>query len=280
MAFVDLILDLACLLLWIKWRSLPFDPFNQRTPATLVGTLRRAAPSHFRRWHLLAAIGVILALRALLYRQIGPVIHWTGKVDFGVITLAFRSDWLIRTTLFSLSSFLWTLAVFHLGLLLFSILKDKSAAANPMHRLVRVQMGRMDAWPVWAKLISPPVAVALAWGLAGFVFIWAGILPRPVSNAHRLGEALVIGLGSYLVWKFVATALLVLHLLNTYIYFGRHPFWKYVNACAHTLLRPLRPLPWRAGKVDLAPVAGLILVLLAAEAAGRGLAWLYERLPL
>ena len=71
MSYVDFILNLAGLLLWIKWRSLPFDPFNKRTPATLVGTLRRAAPSHFRRWHLLAGIGLLLVLRALVYWWIG-----------------------------------------------------------------------------------------------------------------------------------------------------------------------------------------------------------------
>ena len=66
MAIVDFILNLAGLLLWIKWRSLPFDPFNKRIPATLVGTLRRAAPSRFRRWHLLAGIALLLVLRALI----------------------------------------------------------------------------------------------------------------------------------------------------------------------------------------------------------------------
>ena len=44
MGLIDFILNLAGLLMWIKWRSTLFDPLNKRTPATLIGTLRRAAP--------------------------------------------------------------------------------------------------------------------------------------------------------------------------------------------------------------------------------------------
>ena len=95
-------------------------------------------------------------------------------------------------------------------------------------------------------------------------------MPRPVSAAHRVEESLVIGLGSYLAWKFVAAALLVLHLLNTYIYFGKHPFWSYVNATAQTLLAPLRKIPLRAGRVDFAPVVGIAVIFFAAELAERG----------
>src|SRR5476649_2651811 len=109
---IDFILNLAGLLLWIKWRSLPFDPIHKRTPATLVGTLRRAAPSHFRRWHLLAGIGLLLVLRAVFYWQIGPAAHWTGRLDLGVITLSFRSDLFTRTLSFSVASFGLLLGIF------------------------------------------------------------------------------------------------------------------------------------------------------------------------
>jgi uncharacterized protein YggT (Ycf19 family) len=100
-----------------------------------------------------------------------------------------------------------------------------------------------------------------------------------MSAAHRIEESLVIGLGSYLVWKFVAAALLVLHLLNTYIYFGKHPFWNYVNVTAQTLLAPLQKIPLRAGRVDFAPVVGIAIIFSAAELAEHGLIWLYARLP-
>jgi uncharacterized protein YggT (Ycf19 family) len=277
--YIDFILNLAALLLWIKWRSLPFDPIHKRMPATLVGTLRRAAPSHFRRWHLLAGIGLLLVLRALIYRQVGPAMHWTGRLDVGVIALSFRSDLLARIFLFSVSSFALALGIFYLWLLLLSLLNGKPENAGPMQRLVRMQLGGIDSWSFWAKIILPFNATILIWWLASWLFAWLEIIPKPISTMHRIEESAVIGLGSYLTWKFVAAALLVLHLLNTYIYFGKHPFWNYVNASAQALLSPLRKIPLRAGKVDFAPVVGIAIVFLAAEFAQRGLVWLYARLP-
>jgi uncharacterized protein YggT (Ycf19 family) len=279
MGYVDFILNLAGLLLWIKWRSLPFDPIHKRTPATLVGTLRRAAPTYFRRWHLLAGIGLLLVLRAMIYRQIGPAVHWTGRLDLGVITLSFRSDLFGRILLFSVSSFGLALGIFYLWLLLLSLLNKKNAADEPVHRLVRMPLGGVDGWPRWAKIISPFVVTALIWWIASWLFAWLEIIPKPVSAMHRIEESLVIGLGSYLTWQFIAAALLMLHLLNTYIYFGKHPFWNYVNATAQNLVAPLQKIPLRAGKVDFAPVVGIAIIFFAAELAQRGLVWLYARLP-
>jgi len=274
-SFIDFILNLAGLLLWIKWRSLPFDPFNKRIPATLIGTLRRAAPSHFRRWHLLAMIAALLILRALFYWQIGSVAHWTGKLNLGVIELSFRGDLFGRTLLFSIFSFGRALGIFYLWLLLLSIL----SGPEPMHRLVRMQLGGIDRWPRGVKFFLPLILMAAIWWLASWPLAWLQIIPKPVSAAHRIEESLVIGLGSYLIWKFLAAALLGLHLLNTYIYFGKHPVWNYVNAAAQTLLSPLRKIPLRAGRVDFEPIVGIAIVFLIAEPAGRGLVSLYGRLP-
>lgn len=276
MGIIDFILNLAGLLLWLNWRSLRFDPLGQRTPATLIGTLRRAEPQRLRRWHLPAALGGLLFLRAVLYWQIGSGVGWAaGKLNLGVIELSFRSDHFIPILLFSFFSFGLTLGVFYLWLLLFSILDGP----EPFHRLVRMQLGPIDRWPRWLKFSLPLALAAASWWLASWVLAWLAIVPPPVSAAHRIEESLIIGLGSYLAWKYAAGALLILHLLNSYIYFGKHSFWLYVTAEAQTLLRPLRAVPLRAGKADFAPVVGIVLVFLFAELAERGLAALYARLP-
>ena len=140
-------------------------------------------------------------------------------------------------------------------------------------------LGGIDGWPRRAKIISPFAATALLWWLASWLFARLEIIPKPVSAMHRIEESLVVGLGSYLVWKFAAAALLGLHLLNTYIYFGKHPFWNYVNVTAQTLLAPLQKIPLRAGRVDFAPVVGIAIIFSAAELAEHGLIWLYARLP-
>jgi len=275
MGIIDFILNLAGLLLWLNWRSVRFDPLGKRTPATLIGTLRRAEPRRWRRWHLLAALGSLLFLRAVLYWQIGASAGWVaGKLNLGIIELSFRSDSFGHILLFSFFSFGLTLGVFYLWLLLFSIL----AGPEPFHRLVRIQLGPIDRWPNVMKFSLPLVFSAILWWLVSWPLSWLAVVPQPVSAMHRIEESLVIGLGSYLAWKFAAGALLVLYLLNSYIYFGKHPFWNYVTAEAQTLLRPLRAAPLRAGRADFTPIVGVALVFLIAEFAERGLAALL-RLP-
>jgi uncharacterized protein YggT (Ycf19 family) len=278
MALIDFILNLAGLLLWLNWRSVRFDPLGRRTPATLIGTLRRAEPRRLRRWHLLAALGGLLLLRAVLYWQIGAGVGWAaGKLNLGIIELSFRSDSFGRILLFSIFSFGLTLGVLYLWLLLLSILAGPEPL--PFHRLVRMPLGGIDRWARWSKLLLPLMVMSVFWWLASWLLAWLQVIPPPVSPAHRIEESLVIGLGSYLTWKYLAGALLALHLLNSYIYFGKHQFWSYVNAEAQTLLSPLRAVPLRAGKVDFAPVVGIVLVFLAAELAGSGLVSLYGKLP-
>ena len=283
MALIDFILNLAGLLLWLNWRSVRFDPLGRRTPATLIGTLRRAEPRRLRRWHLLAGLGGLLLLRAGIYWQIGSAANWAGKLDLGITALSFSSNLsgpmlsFLRMLLFSIFSFGLMLGVLYLWLLLLSILAGPEPL--PFHRLVRMPLGGIDRWPRWSKLLLPLIVMSVFWWLASWLLAWLQVIPPPVSPAHRIEESLVIGLGSYLTWKYLAGALLALHLLNSYIYFGKHQFWSYVNAEAQTLLSPLRAVPLRAGKVDFAPVVGMVVVFLAAELAGRGLVLLYGKLP-
>ena len=222
-------------------------------------------------------MGGLLLLRALFYWQIGSAAHWTGALNLSVITLSFRSDFFARMLWFSVFSFGLTLGVFYLWLLLLSILAGPEPSS--FHRLVRMQLGRIDGWPRGVKFLLPLMVMATFWWLATWLLAWLQIIPQPVSATHRIEAALIVGLNSYLIWKYVIGVLLALHLLNSYIYFGKHPFWSYVNAEARILLSPLRSVPLQAGKADFAPVVGLALVFLAAELAGRGLFFLYGRLP-
>src|SRR5690349_577270 len=100
MSLIDFILNLVALWLWLTWRSLDADPLQKTKPATLTGTLRRAEPRRLKGWHLLAALGALVLLRALLYWQIGPAVNWTPKIRLVAIALSFRSDYLERMVLF------------------------------------------------------------------------------------------------------------------------------------------------------------------------------------
>jgi uncharacterized protein YggT (Ycf19 family) len=222
----------------------------------------------------------------VVYWLIGPSAHWTGRLDVGVNTVripvhgGFR-DLITWIMLYSFLSFGIALGVVYLWLLFLSIL----AGPDPIHRLVRVQLGPVDRWPRWVKGLLPFVGTTLLWWPAACLLgnlEAANHAPArlpPVSSLPHLESALIVGLGSYLVWKYVIGCLLILHLLNTYIYFGKQPFSNYVNATGRTLLSPLRKIPLRTGQVDFAPLAGLALTFLAAELIQRGLVWLYGRLP-
>jgi uncharacterized protein YggT (Ycf19 family) len=278
MALIDFILNLAGLLLWLNWRAAKADPLDQTKPATLIGTLRRAEPANARRWHLPAVLGGLLLLRALFYWQVGSALKpvWAGTLDLGVIAPSFISSSFGHILLFSIFSFARMFGIIYLWLLLLSIL----GGPMPTHRLVKMQLGAIDGWPRWIKFLLPLAVIALLWWLASWVLVWLHIIPPLVSPARQIAGALVIALGSYLGWKLLIAALLALHLLNTYIYFGKNPFWNYVNVTAKKLLWPLEKIPLRAGKADFAPVAGMALVFLLARLGEFFLAWLYRRLPL
>jgi uncharacterized protein YggT (Ycf19 family) len=273
MGIIDFILNLAGLLLWLNWRSLQFDPLAKRTPATLMGTLRPASPKKLRRWHLLVFIAGLLLLRALIYRWIGSMTNWAGQLDLGVVVLSFRSDSFLKILAFSIFSFGLALGILYLGLLLLSLLKGP----EPFHRLVKIPLGRVDDWRWAVKIFLPFAVTAIGWWLASWLFVWLQIIPQPVSMAHRIEQSVVIGLGSYLVWKFPAVVILLLYLLSSYVYFGRQPVWNYVNVIAQKILLPLKKIPLQIGRVDFAPVLAVTIIFFAGELILRGLVWLYAR---
>jgi uncharacterized protein YggT (Ycf19 family) len=267
---IDFILNLAGLVLLLNWRAQPKDGSRLAPPATLVGTLRRADRPRLRSWQFPVILTALLVARALIYWQIGPAVNWTGILELGVVSVSFRSDYLWRMLLFSGLSFAVTFAVFYFWLILLSLLQPRATDALLVHSFIRANLGRVDAWPRPLKWLLPFLVTAVAWWVLSWILAYFGIVPKPVSAAHRFEQAAVIGLGSYLSWKYLIAGVLALHLLNSYIYFGRHPFWSYITAVAGQLLRPFRSLPLRYTRVDFAPLVILALVLVVAQIAERG----------
>jgi uncharacterized protein YggT (Ycf19 family) len=282
MGLIDFILNLAGILLWLNWRSIRFDPLLKTSPATLAGTLRRAEPYHLKRWHFLVALGGLLLVRALLYWQIGSAVDWTPNLHLGGIEIAipFRSDSWWRMVLFSALSFAVTLALCYLWVLLFSIVNRRAAEREPLQKLVRLLLGRVDRWPWPVKSLLPLLVSLVLWYLLSLLLSRLTIIPPAVSKTHRLEQAIVIGLGSYLSWKYLIGGLLALHFVGSYVYLGDQPLWNFISLTGRNLLSPLRWVPLRLGKVDFAPLVAIALVFFAAELAERGLTALYERLPL
>lgn len=278
MAPIDFILNLAGLLFWLNWRSLGSDPFATPAPATLAGTVRRAAPRRLKAWHLLLLLSALLFIRAVLYWQLGSAINWTAHLHLKVVSLPFRSDLFTCMLLFSVLSFALLLGMFYLCLLLLSLLNGRASEADPVQKLVRMYLGPVDRWPWPVKSILPVLIAAPFWLGLSWLLARQNILDSaPVTL--RLQQGVVIGLSAYLSWQYLVTALLALYILASYVYLGNHSIWAFINVSARTLLGPLRRLPLRLGKIDLAPLVVIAGVLLAAQFAGNGLALLYERLP-
>jgi len=274
MGIIDFILNLVALLLWFNWRTARFDPLAGSTPATLAGTLRRAGAPTLKSWLLPLSIPALLLLRALFYWQIGGALGWTGKIDIGVIAIPFWCDssyaGLGRTLLFSLYSFLVILIIFNLWLLLLSILKSSNTNSDSLRQLLRAHLGSVETWPWWIKFFLPLFALTLLWCLASWPLTSTALLPDPVSIWQRLEQSLLVGAGSYLCWKFLIVGLLALYFVNSYVFFGRHPFWQHLNEIGSRLLSPLRVLPLRMGRLDFSPLVGIALVLILAHALEHG----------
>jgi uncharacterized protein YggT (Ycf19 family) len=277
MSFVDLILNIAGLLLWLKWRDKGHEFSGPKI--SLLGTLRKAGPPHPRIWFLLALLA-LLVVRPLLYRLLGSALDWTPTISLGVIAIPFRSDVFWRMFIFSGFSFGVALAVFYLCLLLLSILEGKDSIADPMQSLVRAQLGKLGLLPAVLKLLLPWFSVLALWCVLNKPLVALGMLPATKSFAHLLEQGAIIGLGVYLAWKYLIVGILLFHLLNSYIYFGVWPFWTFIDNSARRILKLISWIPLRVGKIDLAPLVVMALVIFGAEYGSRGLVWIYQRLPI
>ena len=279
MALIDFILNLAALLLWLNWLAVHFDPLAKAAAASLIGTLRKADPIGPKRWKFLACLLLLLLGRAMAYWQIGATLHWVPRLELGIIDLSFRSDYLGRMLVFSFLSFACMLGGFYLWVLLLSVVNARVPDTDPLQKLVRLHFKWVENWPRLIKLLLPFLLGGLFWLALHPILTWLGIVPASKSTGQFFEQAALIGAATYLAWKYLIVGILLLHLLNSYVYLGNHAFWNFVNATARNLLFPLRWLPLRFGKVDFLPLIGIALVFLITETCSRLPTQFYRLLP-
>lgn len=279
MGLIDSILNIACLLLWLNWRSTHAVAREKAPPVSLAATLKKTSPRRASRWISLGVLLVVLAGRAAFYWNVGMGLSWTPSLRLGVVSVPFRSDDFSRMLLFSMLSFGVVLFVAYAWLLLISVINRRVSVDEPMQRLVRVQLGWLDCWPAALKLLTPLVVATLSWGLGSPLLVKLGLAPAPISTIHRWEQAVLLGVSSLLSWRFLLIGVCVLYVLNSYVYFGQSSFWSYVNTTGANLLAPLRRLPVRLGKVDFAPLLAIALVLVAVRWAAQWLPRAFQALP-
>jgi uncharacterized protein YggT (Ycf19 family) len=267
---LDFILNLAGILLWLNWRSIRFDPYARATPATLVGTLRRIEAPRLKCRHFLAALGGLLFARAIFYALVGPV-NWTPKINLVVVTLAFpltlrgHHFW-SSAMLFSALSFTRALLIFYFWLLALAFINRRMAVPDSFQKMLLLLLGRASRWPRMVQAILPLLTVAALWFVLYPLLVYEGVTSRAHSNAHLAEQSLLVGMSIYFSLKFLLPAFLFVHLIANYVYLGGSPFWDFVSSTARNILVPLNRLPLRFGKVDFAPLAGIILLLLLLHA--------------
>jgi uncharacterized protein YggT (Ycf19 family) len=275
MGLINIILNLAGLLLWLGWRDAMADPLPSAVESPLARTLRRAGYSRWEKWRNLWSLAGLLLGRTLIYWWVGPAVGWTPKLQLDVVVIPFRSEFFGRMILFSLASFGATLAAFYLILLFFSLVNHRLPDGDPLQKFVRNHLGKIDRWPKPVKLALPfLVMLALWFGLHWPLVRW-DIIPPASSVGAMFWQSVLISADACLVWRHAAAAVLLLHFLNSYVYFGNHPVWTFVNATAQRLLAPLRRFPLQAGRIDFTPVLGMALVYLVAELLARWLPRIY-----
>jgi uncharacterized protein YggT (Ycf19 family) len=277
MGLLDFILNLVGLLLWFNWRAARFDPFSKSTPATLAGTLRRAEKTSLKVWHLPLGILALLVIRALfynfIYSEFGSALNWAGRVDFGVISVPFcgKTASLSTMLLYSIYSFAATLGVFLIWVLLLSMLKDGAMENDSLRQLLRLHLGKVERWSCISKAFLPLLVIAPLWFLGSWLLTWWNILPPVSGVTQRIGQSVLVGLGSYLAWKYLIIGTLLFYFINSYVYFGKQPFWQHLEVIGRLMLAPLRNFPLRFGRMDFAPLVGAGIILFASQCLQHGI---------
>jgi hypothetical protein len=279
MIFLDAILNLTALLLWIGWRSSGATVIPTRPGQSLAALLQPVGRNRSRP-HLLLFLVLLLVLRALFFWQIGAPLRWNPTLTLGPMAISFRSDYIGLMFFHSALGFLRAVLLFYVGLLLFSLVNRRVNDSDPCQRWVRIQLGWLERLPAWLRLLLPALVIAAGWLPLQAALETLHLIPAATSLMHVLEQGLVIGLAGFLVWQLLLVMLFFLHLLNSYIYFGELPLWNFVTLTSHNALRWFAWVPLRLGRLDFAPLVAIALVLGLGWLWWRGLAWLLVRLPL
>jgi uncharacterized protein YggT (Ycf19 family) len=267
MSGIDLILNLTALLLWVSWRSVRLSQITKPALLSLAGTVRPASPRRFKGWELLLVLAALLLLRAWIYYQVGAAVDWVPKLDLGMVVLPFRSDRFWLVLLFSVLSFTRDWFLFYFSLVVLALLNRRASDVDPVQKLIRLHLGRLARWPGPVQIALLPVLIVLLWTALAPVLNHLEITSRARAEVILVEQGAMVSLALFFSLKYLLPALLLVYFLTSYVYLGSNPVWDFIAACARTLLAPLRPLPLHVGRLDLAPLTGVVVVLVLLQVA-------------
>jgi len=276
MALIDLLLNLAGLIFWHGWRGTKAES-PTGSALTLASNLKPAEVQRPRRWLDLMALLGLLLLRPIFYWHLGSALDWSAAWSPGPVILLFRSDFFTRMLLYSFVSFFWTLFVWHAWFCLLSAIHPRRDS-NPILQGVREQLGWIGRWPGVFQFMLPFLVLGMLWYWTVPALANIGLMPAPRTRPQLVQQSLLIAASLLLTFRWLFSVVFVLRWVNTYVYLGSHPFWEFVHRSGRFLLWPLNWL--RIGKLDFAPVAGLVLLWWLALMGERFLRQAFQSLPI
>ena len=280
MGAVDWILNLSIVLLWLGWKARGPVSHVPQPGQSLLSTLKPTSRAQTKDWALPVAMVGLILVRSLVYWNIGTATGWNPSLSFGAISITFRSDKLPLILLYSiLVAGLWLICL-QISLTFLLLVNQGRNETEGFQRSIRFMAPLQARLPGFLLVFIPFVTGFLLWLGLGTLFLKLGLVPKPVSNAHFVQQAAVVGVSSFLIWRIPITLLLGLYLLNSYVYLGNALMLNYASSTARLLLIPLRYLPLRLGKLDLTPLAGMAVVFGLDHLITVALVKVYLRLPL
>jgi uncharacterized protein YggT (Ycf19 family) len=158
------------------------------------------------------------------------------------------------------------MVVFYFWMLCLNFVSQPVAEPQKFQKWIQLQLGPPGRWPPLVQAIALLAGVTALWAACHPLLTWIGALVRLRSPAHLIEQGLLLTLSLLLTLKFLIPAFLFAHLVHSYIYLGAHPIWEYVGMTSRRFLAPLARVPLRAGRVDFAPLVGIVLILLLLHA--------------
>lgn len=278
---INLLLNLAGLGLWIGAFAFSRAASRLSRPLTLLSALRPEASAAHGRLVLLGSLTALLVLRAAAYWNFSTTGGRLPSIDFGILLISFRPDLFTDLLAYSFGSFLVFLYLYYLWMLGVSLCCRSSGPVDSIENFVNQQLWFLASWHVGWKVFISLFAGAGLWLATGMVLQVFGIggIPREWSVLTLLLQSPFVAASFGCSFLLVMAVFLALHLISSYVYFGDHAVWPFIDRTAKVYLSPLRRFPLMFGRFDFAPILGILVFWFLNWIGDLSIRWVWEQLP-
>lgn len=279
MGFLDLVLNIIAVLLWINWR-VDRSLVSLGTGHGHISHLELSSSSMgrvnsrrgFSGWkkaviparQTLFCLGLILLGKPLIYHyMLRHMMEWNPMLKLGVVSIPFSMDYLGQMYLFSIASFILTLFIVYMSMILIRILsRGETSIENSFQNVFVGFMARsVEGWPVFFKICLPGVVGGILWLIFAPIIEVMEVLPDQSWSAV-FKECIVLGLASYLPWGGLVMILLGVHIITCKFRLGTSSIWSYLDYINAKLIKPLSYLQLQIFKYDFTALVELPIVYL------------------